>query len=354
MKPKHFLKIIIFFFVFAVLVFASAKLFCVANERDALGVYGFYKEPEDSLDVVMIGASEMYTDFYSPLAYEMSGFTSYSLSTSTMPASLYKYAAEIAIERQHPDLLVFETYGFCYENQLDETSLRKFIDALPSSEIKTRIIDELVPEERKESFRNPFSKYHSSWDRFSDLVDVLVDKAAISSRGYSITKNFATTPFCQQYYEYNDSYSISEQGFYYLEKLLEYLKTANIENVLFVRYPEMVNYETDDSYFEMINMIEDAGFDFVNLYSAASDIGLDASHDFYNMTHMNVFGAEKFTEFFGEYIMYMYDINTEHSEKVTKEWEECSSYNDDILSRLKDLTDKDINGFLYTQRDFLN
>ena len=354
MKLKHWIKIVVFCLIgFLITAFASS-LFCVANEKDAVGVYGFFKEPKDSLDVVMIGASSMYSYFYSPLAYSEQGFTSYSLATSTMTAPLYKYAAEIAIEEQHPQLLIFETWSFCYDIQVDETSFRKFLDALPDSEIKQRAINEIVPEDLQESFRYPFLKYHSSWDRIGECIAVMQDKMDMDKQGYSITKNFATTPNCLENIRQTGTYNVSEEGMKYLQILLDYLKEADIENVLFVRYPEMINYETTDSYGQMIEMIRDAGFDFVNLNGAIEDMGLEKGHDFYNTTHTNIFGAEKFTTFFADYIMKRYQLNTEHSQEVTEEWDHCASYNDQVIAYLEELTENNANGYLYTQRDLLN
>ena len=353
MKLKHWIKIAVFCIISVLLLLFLSELLCVANEKDEVGVYAFFKEPKDSIDVVMIGASSMYSYFYSPLAYSEQGFTSYALSSSTMTAPLYRYAAEMAIETQHPQLLIFETWSFCYDNQVDETSFRKFLDACPDSDIKRRAIAEIVPEELQSSFTYPFQKYHSAWARVGDLIDVLQDKIYINRKGYSITKNFATTPYCLPFQPQQGVYNISEEGFKYLQILLDYLKEADIENVLFVRYPEMISYEPQDSYGQMIQMIRDAGFDFLNLNAAVEDMGLDMNHDFYNSTHLNVFGAEKFTKFFSGYLMYMYNIDTVHDAAVTAEWNECASYNDQILSRLEKLTEEGANGYLYTQSDFL-
>lgn len=354
MKLKHWIRIIAFCAVSIFVIMAASKILCVANEKDAVGVYGFFLEPEDSIDVVMIGASSMYSYFYSPLAYEEQGFTSYSLATSTMTAPLYKYAAELAIEAQHPQLLVFETWSFCYDVQVDETSFRKFLDALPDSDIKRKAIEEIVPEDLKSSFTYPFQKYHSSWNRIGECLSVLQDKLDMNEKGYSITKNFATTPNCLEYRKQTGKYHISDEGFKYLEILLDYLKEADIENVLFVRYPEMIDYEGTDSYAKMVEMIRAAGFDFVNLNSASEDIGIDKNHDFYNSTHLNIFGAEKFTVFFADYIMKRYNLNTEHTADVTAEWEDCASYNDSFIENMEYLTENNANGYLYTQRDLLS
>jgi len=354
MKLKHWIKIVIFIGCALLLVQISSSVLCVANEKDAVGIYGFFKEPKDSLDVVLIGPSTVYTAFYSPLAFEEQGLTSYALSTSTMPASLYPYAAQIAVEAQHPQLLIFDTWGFCEVDQYNETSLRKFLDALPDSEIKQRAIKEIVPEDLKSSFRYPFQKYHSSWDRFGELVQVLRDKLDINRQGYSITKNYATTPDIQQYMQKPGKYEVTQDGLDYLKMLLDYLKEAGVEHALFIRTPEMFGQEPTETYQQMIDMIRGAGYDFLNTNAAIEDMGLDLGHDFYNTSHLNVFGSEKFTAFMADHIKKRYSLKSEHTDSVNEEWEHCASYNEQILSRLGRLTEDGASGFLYTQRDFLN
>ena len=269
---------IIFLGCAALLVYGASILLSVANEKDAVGIYGFLKEPEDSLDVVMIGPSTIYTAFYSPLAFEEQGITSYSLSTSTMPASLYRYAAELAVETQHPQLLVFETSSFGYDDQFDETSMRKFLDALPASELKERAIQDLVPQALRSSFQYPFQKYHASWDRLGELIQVLRDKLDINHQGYSYTKNFATTPHCQEYKRQSGDYVVTEYGLEQLRILLDYLKEAGVEHALFIRTLEMGGYDATDQYHQMIEMIRDAGYDFLNTNAAAEDMGEYGEH----------------------------------------------------------------------------
>lgn len=47
-------------------------------------------EQKDSLDVLMIGSSEVYSDYSPAIAWENYGYTSYDLSMGAAPANLYK------------------------------------------------------------------------------------------------------------------------------------------------------------------------------------------------------------------------------------------------------------------------
>ena len=45
-------------------------------------IEGFYKEPKNTIDVMMIGASEVYADYSATEAWKNYGYTSYSLGVS--------------------------------------------------------------------------------------------------------------------------------------------------------------------------------------------------------------------------------------------------------------------------------
>ena len=55
-------------------------------DHNKLRIDGFYLEDENSLDVVLTGASELYTGFSPGLAYEKFGFTSYPYATASVTA----------------------------------------------------------------------------------------------------------------------------------------------------------------------------------------------------------------------------------------------------------------------------
>lgn len=105
------------------------------NDWDKRHVHGFFLEPEDSLDVVLIGASQLYTGYSAPLAWQQYGYTSYPLTVSNIPARLYGSLLTEAVDRQHPKLIVVDIDGFINDENPEtlEANLRKWIDNIPWS-----------------------------------------------------------------------------------------------------------------------------------------------------------------------------------------------------------------------------
>ena len=109
---KKLVRFICFVLIASTVMFGLNFYFSTNSDKDGIHIRGYFKEPQNTVDVLLIGASEVYTGFNSPLAWEKYGFTSYGLSFAAMPGSLYKTVTQRALKTQTPKLVVFEINGF--------------------------------------------------------------------------------------------------------------------------------------------------------------------------------------------------------------------------------------------------
>ena len=90
-----------------------------------------------------------------------------------------------------------------------------------------------------------------------------------------------------------------------LMDLLDYCKEQKL-HVLFVRAP---HYVTEDTYDrvkrsnKMASIVREYGYSYYACENEAVKIGIDDKRDFYNVDHMNVYGALKFTDYLAEKII---------------------------------------------------
>ena len=153
-KTRTALRAVIFVLIAVLGIGLISPAFVVNNEWDMRHVHGFFLEPEDSLDVVLIGASQLYTGYSAPLAWRDYGFTSYPLAVSNIPARLYGSLLTEAVNRQHPKLIVVDIDGFLTDEDPEklEANLRKWLDNMPWSRNKIETIRTCVPTELQTSF----------------------------------------------------------------------------------------------------------------------------------------------------------------------------------------------------------
>lgn len=90
LRKRNIISIILFWVILIVLYEMISIVFSVNDSPSQMNVQGFFMEQKDSLDVLMIGSSEVYSDYSPAIAWENYGYTSYDLSMGAAPANLYK------------------------------------------------------------------------------------------------------------------------------------------------------------------------------------------------------------------------------------------------------------------------
>ena len=338
---KRILKITAFMIV-AMLLFmlVSRMLLCTAISTE-MHIRGFYKEPENSLDVGVIGCSEVYADYSSPLVYDECGITSYGLAYEGAPGIMYSSMIDTFLERQDPQLLVVEINGFFYDEtyMYEEGRIRRWTDNMDRGKIWKKTVDENVAPEDRMSFYMPIIKYHSGWTRWEELLSTWYHRARMRTFEVSPMKCFGTHTVSSTEIVTADveNHPITDVGLEEFEKLLEHCNDEGIENILFLWAPHYVPLE-DRSRDEIARMISEHGYDFLNCDEKLDEIGIDPDTDYYNSEHLNIFGNEKFSKYMAHYMMDNYSIKTTHTEEVDKLWEECVEYSVDKYAILKERT----------------
>lgn len=347
MKLKHWLRLGAFALLTVFVLAGLTNFLCATDITDMVGMYGFYREPKNSIDVALIGPSNIQTSFYSPLAYHQHGFTSYALSTGGMRGSCYPSAAREFLSSQSPQVFVVDIWGFVYEDQLSEKYVRNWIDALADSHNRTATIYELIDQEDWQDYTLRYRKYHGNYISLERCINLARYKSTIRDQGYSIVKNFVTNTDIAPLNDTPADFTISRQGSDRLALLLDFFHDQGIENVLFLRTLTMQPYQETPSLLSAIDAIHAAGYDYLDLTAVAEEMGIDRSQDFYNDGHVNIFGAEKITTYLGDYLVTHYDLDTGHSQQVTQAWDHCASYNEKVLSSCKERTRQKEGRFLH-------
>ncbi len=106
--------------------------------------------------------------------------------------------------------------------------------------------------------------------------------------------------------------------------LLEYCKESAI-TPLFVVHSYAQKEEHKQKYNYMKQVIDSYGFDFMNTNDYYREIGFDYSFDFYNENHVNIYGAEKYTDFLAAYIAQQYNMPDHRLDSAYAQWDICAA-----------------------------
>lgn len=326
--------------VLCVAVLSSVCLsFCFFYDYTGILMSGLYREPRNSVDVVIVGASEAYIDYSAAYAYDLYGYTSYSYAWDAATGELYEAQTREILRRQDPEWIIVEINGILYDDPKDSTnphSHRLFLDNTPMSLNKLRTIFKHVPAENRYEYLFPLSKYHGNWKiaydqggRMRDLLSVRMNGSKLKGvvtnvlpyeapESRDITNDFSTEPLEAHAQEY-------------LISFLEYCREEKLENVLFVRFPHVIADDWNYRRFRRCNQAEEIireyGYDFINLERDHAQMGLDFSADFYNADHLNYLGQQKLTACLGKILTEQYGLGKSELTAETKaSWNQAAWY----------------------------
>ena len=341
LRAKNIIKVISIVVAVLVTSFYLQQYFLLHFDSNRLRIQGFYLEDKNTIDVALVGSSEVYASFAPGMAYEKFGFTSFDYATaSCTPTAAVTQVKEI-LDNQKPKLILMEVNAFLYNadkngvdvNAFKDSSIRNYIDNIPMNDNKKAFIDEYIDKDLQIEYYLPIIKYHSAWNDLPESYSYIKSCNEQQERGYSVLKGYKTKTrifqplqqnFNNQIAKDDKKVPLSPTSSEELKKLLDYCKKEKI-NIAFFRAPHIVT-ENNIIRSERTNTIDEIitsnGFDFYNLERNYTDIGIDIKNDFYNYDHLNIYGSEKFTEYFAKLIKDKYNIGkTRLTEKQQSHWE---------------------------------
>ena len=293
---------------------------------------GFYLEEKDSLDVVLLGSSDVYTSFSSALAYSEQGFTSYPYTVEENKLKLYETQLREIETYQSPQLIVIELNAALYNDQKSQptdVNLRRITDSMPLSKNRLDAVLSFGDRDKLINYFLPFIDYHGHPVYMSRCFDDIL----MRFRGTSLLKGEATEtgiysvkPYAPENPERRLPLSKTAEADY--RELLKYCSDNVKAEVLFARFPFAVYSQEGERRYYMshtaCDIASEYGFETRNFNDLAS-LGINAPDDFYNQNHLNIYGQQKFTSCFSRIVTdELGVVPKQQSEKNKQRWNESA------------------------------
>lgn len=327
----------------------------IPSFEDEMRIHRFHNEPENSLDVVIIGSSDVYTGFSSALAYRDFGIRSYPYAISGETCLMWKAMVKDILRTQSPDVILIETYGAGYTDKhlrKTEAETYKFLDTIPFSKDKLDMALEMSGKVEKSdtlSFMVPFFKYHGRYGSiYTNLRDGVIPQRRSASplKGiHNKTARFDTEKLTDLS-EVDDVKKLGKESDRAVRDFMDYCKTIDTK-IVFVKFPTLAKEKGSFMYNKHLksNMVgriaEENGFDFISLQKYSHEMGLDGAGDFYDFGHANIYGQQKITRALCGILAEKYGIPSgkrEMSEQNRKDWE----YSAQLYGAYYELSDREI------------
>lgn len=301
----------------------------------------FYEQEKNSLDVVYIGSSAVYKYDINVQNWEEYGFTSAGLCSAAQPFEATRYLIEETLKTQSPELFVIDirqlvrtaaaeaTGDEIYTDNKFETYYSSLFSSLKHSYTRWKMINSVIEDkETALSWNFEFLRHHNKWQDFEsaeEMIHELTDDSdcqkAASINGISVT-SFLTPIELRDYESITEKLEVPQKYVEILDDLISYIKSENI-NVLFISTPSKAKKSQRRIQNWLSDYFESKDCEYIDYLDYIDEIGLDGNTDFSDTLHTNLYGAEKWTRYFGA------EINRrigkpEHSQKTVAEWNEAS------------------------------
>lgn len=208
-------------------------------------VLNFYKQPKNSIDLIVLGSSHAYTSLNPYLIESETGLKAYDFCTQQQPLWITYYYLKEALKYQHPKYIVLESHMAVVGNYdyAEEQVNRDAIDKMKFSINKINTIKNSVKDKNdRESYYLNIIKYHS---RYKELNSVDIKTAflgyTVDNKGYIALEENGYIFNNDSKFTDNDS-ELYKKNREYLYKIINLTKKENI-NLIIVKTPTSYNHE---------------------------------------------------------------------------------------------------------------
>ena len=296
-----------------------------STSREGALIAEYYEETTPH-DVLFIGDCEVYESFTPPTLWEEYGITSYVRGSAQQLSWQSYYLLEDTLRYETPKVVVFNVLSLKYGEPQDEAYNRMTLDGMEWSMAKVEAVKASMTEgESFLSYVFPLLRFHSRWNDLSrEDLTYLIHRDTISHNGYLMQTDVKGGKSDRMGKPLAD-YTLPATSMEYLDKMRTLCEENNIELIL-IKAPtnDWKYYWYDEWDAQIADYAEKNQLAYYNFIPLCDEIGIDWQTDTYDAgVHLNVFGAEKLTAYFGKILAEDHGITDRRADaSLSAVWQE--------------------------------
>lgn len=296
-----FALVITFYFLVSILGFKSP------HGIDQLE--GIYKQPKETIDVVFMGTSHVHCGVNTGILWEKYGIAAYDYSGAEQPLWMtYHYLKEL-YKYQTPEVVVLDLYAPArFKEDYRYHWIAENIHGMRFSLNKVQMMLASVELHMMDNYFPSFAVYHGRYDDLEeeDFNDFFWNvHEQIAFKGY--TPHWNKDPQVKPMVDERDSGGLTVKSEKYLRKIMKYTKEQGSELALIV-IPYVLTHEEKKTYNQICQIAKEEGVFFADYNEYYEEIGIDFTSDFNDLSHLNYWGSEAFTDYLGADLKEKFDI----------------------------------------------
>lgn len=280
-----------------------------SNREGAL--IGEYYGHAGNHDVIFVGDCEVYESIVPATLWEEYGISSYVRGSAQQLVWQSYYILEETFRYEKPRAVVFNVMALKYGMPQSEAFNRMTLDGMKWSTSKwSAIRASMTEEERMLDYLFPLLRFHS---RITQLTGedfrYAFGAPEVSHSGYLMQTDIQPMEETEEGRTLSD-YTLPEQAMEYLERMRRLCEENGAELILMKAPTNSWAYWWYEEWDEQIcRYAEEKELSYYNFIPLCEEIGIDWSHDTYDGgVHLNVYGAEKLSTYFGSILQQSHQI----------------------------------------------
>ncbi len=298
--------------------------------------YTRYINSQISSDVIWVGSSHIFCTLIPQRLFEYYGYSSSLMTTvGSLPATSYTLIAE-AIAKNTPQIIALDLLGFCtpytYDYSMNYAVAENTVGASADFYIRDTASMRLLPENNLRKYQTIFtlrdqlytpqlcSYLLNAHTEYLNLDRMNFADASQSVRNlcfyYDTTTVNPENVMIRAYdQETLDSVTIHAENLEWYNKIIDLCKQNNIP-LLAVGLPYFAN-EAELKVMEQLGEIAvEAGMKYLSMTEIKQNSSLSDESSYFDIGHLNYYGAQIMTDYMGEYLTQNYDL-TDHRDDTT-------------------------------------
>lgn len=272
----------------------------------------FSELDENSVEVCVLGSSQIIYGVSGMQLYEEHGISSYSFGSAVQPMAISYAWLQECMKKQDLKLVVLDVSSLYQDTKASQW--RKALDTMPLSAGKLEAVgvySEVVEEaDPAVSFLLPLIKYHTRWSGLKEKDFATDPDEQPVYRGYYMEKRSNPVDLSEMTYDndaYDDTVQMLDYQKKYLDKIADYCREQGLE-LLLIKTPK--NNWNITKHTQVQAYADEKGLPYIDFSSLAmvEELDLDMNTDFFDGEHMNLRGAQKLTAWLGNYISEHYEL----------------------------------------------
>lgn len=332
---KNLIRTCIFLMIFCMLFSVTQKFVSAKwgpgtqGAMETMNMQGFYDEPKNSLEVMLLGASNVFYGTSPVKMYEAYGFTSYVRGSANQPLMMTYYALMDSLRTQSPKVVVLEMGEMMakFDPVATEYSARRALDYMKLSPVKLKAIRDLPidgSEQTRTSYLFPLLRYHSRWKEINKTdFDYFGWERHNYMKGQYFGGSRLDFTWPEGYMTPSDKVeTLPEQNVDYATRIAALCREKGIELVLINTPTGTWNYARHNAIAKIAQDLNVPYLDY-NMPELIEATGIIDTEDFhYNQWHLRVTGADKLSVHLGQYLVDHYGLTDQRGNSKYSAWDE--------------------------------